>query len=464
MSNLERATIEVARRLPSGAVLTDRTSRESYCRDESEAEPVVPCAVVIARTTREVADVMQLAYEHEVPVTPRAGATGRTGGAVPRRAGWVLALEGFGGIDEVSGEDAISVVRPGTTLAEVHAAVEREGWFYPPDPNSVATCTIGGNIAENAGGPRGFKYGMTGDYVLGVEAVLADGTVVQLGKRTKKGVTGYDLTSLVVGSEGTLAIVTRATLRLVPAPERVATLLAWFDDEGDVAPAITACLRAGVTPRCLELLDAVTLDAMRDAVRVPDTARAMLLVEVDGDVKRAGVQAQMLGSVLEGARAFPVEVADDRAQRDELWAARREMSRTLRARARNKLSEDVVAPRSKIGELLRRVRGISERSRIVMPTYGHAGDGNLHVNFLWNTPDEKPRVDAAIAELFENVIALRGTLSGEHGIGVLKAPFLSLEQSPELIALQRRIKAQFDRKGILNPGKIFSDAKFHGPC
>ncbi len=459
-----RALIDLDRCLPSDAVLTDPEVREAYSRDESEADPKLPDAVVRVRSTDEVSRAMRVAREHGIPVTPRAGGTGRTGGAVPVHGGWVMAFERFDAIDEVSVDDAVAVVRPGAVLADVHAAVEAEGLFYPPDPNSKASCTIGGNIAENAGGPRAFKYGVTRDYVLGLEVVLADGRVLNLGRRTKKGVTGYDLTALMVGSEGTLGLVTRATLRLVPEPETVRTMAVHLADQAQMASAVSVCLRERITPRCVEVMDATTLGLLRAAgVPVPVESSAMLLVEVDGEASRADAELERLGNALLDAGALDVLVAQHRADRERLWSARRDMSRSLRTLAANKLSEDVVVPRSKLAALLGRIREISEARRIRMPAYGHAGDGNMHVNLLWDTPGERPRVHAAIRDLFECVVSLGGTLSGEHGIGSLKAPYLPLEQSKALIDVQRDLKATLDPTGILNPGKIFPRVG-HGSC
>ncbi|HJL16831.1 MAG TPA: FAD-linked oxidase C-terminal domain-containing protein [Sandaracinaceae bacterium LLY-WYZ-13_1] len=461
----ERALVELDRALPSGSVITDPDVCAAHARDESEAEPTGIDAVVRVRSRDDAAAAMRVAHAHRVPVTPRAGGTGRTGGAVPRRGGWVLAFDRFAGIEEIDRDDAVAVVAPGTVLQDVHEAVEARGLFYPPDPNSLASCTLGGNIAENAGGPRAFRYGVTRDYVLGLEVVLADGTTLDLGRRTKKGVTGYDLASLVVGSEGTLALVTRATLHLIPAPEAVRTMLVFLPSEDAVADAVSACLRERLVPRCVELLDSITLAVLREerAVAIPEVARAALLVELDGEDARLDDELERLGNALTDAGALELLVAKHGGDRERLWSVRREMSRALRRRASNKLSEDVVVPRSQLGALLRRCREISARHRVTMPAYGHAGDGNVHVNFLWDTPDEKPAVDAAIGELFEAVVEMRGTLSGEHGIGVLKAPYLPLEQGPALIDLQRRIKAQFDPRGILNPGKIFP-REGHGAC
>jgi glycolate oxidase len=460
----ERALIDLAAVLPSDAVITDADVRATYARDESEAPPVVPEAVVRVRSTPEVCRTMEVAHRHSVPVTPRAAGTGRTGGAVPSEGGWVLALERFDRTLEIDEGEPLAVVEPGVVTGALRGALDELGLLYPPDPNSLATCTIGGNIAENAGGPSAVKYGVTRDYVLGLEVVLSDGTRLDVGRRTRKGVTGYDLTSLIVGSEGTLAIVTRATLRAIVKPEGIRTILAFFG-AGDPLGAMRACRAAHVTPRCMELLDGETLAIVREAntLAIPSAARSLFIVEIDGEERALDGELERLGAELDAAGALEVLVAKHAGDRERLWSARREMSRALRTRAKHKLSEDVVVPRTKLGELIDRCRAIGDAHRVRVASYGHAGDGNLHVNFLWDEDDERPRVDAAIEALFRAVVEMGGTLSGEHGIGVLKAPYLSIEQPPELIALQERLKAQFDPRGILNPGKIFP-RRGHGAC
>jgi glycolate oxidase len=428
----------------------------------------MPEAVVRVHSARDVHEAMRVCAEHEVAVTPRAGGTGRTGGAVPLAGGVVLAFEQMNQIKGIEVRDMIAVVEPGVILADLHAAVEAQGLFYPPDPNSLASCAIGGNVAENAGGPRALRYGCTRDYVLGLNVVTADGTALNLGKRTVKGVTGYDLTSLMVGSEGTLSVTTEITLKLLPKPQAVATLLAPLPSLQHAAHAVTAVLGQGILPRCMELMDEITLEMVRPDAGLPisERARALLLIELDGDESALDAQLERAGNALEQVGAIDVLVARHSGDRERLWAARRELSRALRRRAKHKLAEDVVVPRSQIPSLIERCRALSERYGVVMPCYGHAGDGNIHVNFLWDDPSDEPKVHQAIEGLFKEVIALGGTLSGEHGIGVLKAPYLPLEQSPALIAVQERVKAVFDPKGLLNPGKIFPAhlQRFHGAC
>ncbi len=460
----DKAKTLLSQRLGPSKVITSRDGCERFVRDESEAEGEVPDAVVLASSSDDILAALSVARDAEVPLTPRAGGTGRTGGAVPMAGGIVLATSGMKSILEIDRKEGIAVVEPGVILADLHDAVEAEGWFYPPDPNSLKTCAIGGNVAENAGGPRAFKYGVTRDYVLGLEALLMGGQRISAGRRTIKGVTGYDVTGLLVGSEGTLAVFGPITLQLIPKPPSVMTLLTLFTSVQQAGAAVQAIIAAGISPRCLELLDASTLEAMRLAGNaINPAAGAMLLMEVDGDDASVERQAERIQGVCDDVRALEVLVAQDTAQRERLWSARREMSHAVRKLTKKKLSEDVVVPRQQIGALLDFVNQISESTGVRTLTYGHAGDGNLHVNFLWNEEHEVPAVERAILALFQRVVALRGTLSGEHGIGVLKAPYLSLEQAPELIKLQEDLKRVFDPKGLLNPGKIFPPSQ-HRAC
>jgi glycolate oxidase len=463
------AAVDKARRLLDRAlgpskVLTDADACRAYAGDESEQAPVLPDAVVLASTSDDLQKALAVATEAGVPIVPRAGGSGKSGGAVPVAGGIVVSTIGMRQIKEIDRGEQIAVVEPGVILADLHAAVEAEGLFYPPDPNSLKVCALGGNIAENAGGPRAFKYGVTREYVLGLEVLLVDGTRLRTGRRTVKGVTGYDVTALLVGSEGTLAVTTEATLRLIPKPPAVVTLLALFAEVRGCGSAVAAIVAAGLVPRCLELLDAATLDAVRArGVGVDARAQAMLIIEVDGEPLVCEAAMERVGSVCADAGAIEVLVAQGEAQRDRLWEARRQLSPATRAMAKFKISEDVVVPRSRLVDLINETRRISEATGIRVLTYGHAGDGNLHVNFLWNDPEDRPRVEDALGRLFRAVISMRGTLSGEHGIGLSKAEYLPLEQSAELIDLQRRLKGVFDPRGLLNPHKIFPRAS-HGAC
>lgn len=459
----ERASVLLAQALGSSKVLVDREACERFANDDSDVPGRTPDVVVLAESPADIQRTLAVARETGVPVTPRAAGTGRTGGATPIAGGIVLSTVGMNRIVDIDRRERTITVEPGVVLADLHAAVEAEGLFYPPDPNSLATCTIGGNLAENAGGPRAFKYGVTRDYVLGVEAYLVGGQSIFCGRRTMKGVTGYDVTSLLVGSEGTLAVLGTATLRLVTKPPGVTTLLALFTSSRQAMAAVTEILAAGVTPRCVEFMDEGTLGALRAAGNtVSERAQALLLIEVDGDEPSREHQVDRIGTALEAARALECLVAREGAQRERLWSARRDMSPAVRRMAKKKLSEDVVVPRRELPRLLDRVASESDRSGVRTVSYGHAGDGNLHVNYLWNHDDERAGVERSIERLFHDVVDLGGTLSGEHGIGILKAPYLPIEQSTELIELQKQLKRVFDPEGLLNPGKIFAGT--HRAC
>jgi glycolate oxidase len=452
-SSLDQAHLALDRRLGCSKVLADPDICSPYARDDSDVDGGVADLVVLASHRDDVAIALEIAERFEIPVTPRAAATGRSGGAVPAAGGIVLVMTGLAQIKEIDRRNLVAVVQPGVITGEFQRAVEAEGLFYPPDPSSADACTLGGNIAENAGGPRAFKYGVTRDYVLGLEGVLMGGQLLNIGRRTSKGVTGYDVTSLLVGSEGTLAVFTEATLRLLPKPEGIATALALFDDVIAASEAVGSIVAAGLIPRCLELLDDATLDAVRaSGVAVDRRAGALLLIELDGE--SAG-SLERLGSIVHSHDALDVLVAQDEGQRARLWTARKSLSIASRKMARHKLSEDVVVPPSRIPALLAEVRRIGLDTGVRHLAYGHAGDGNLHVNWLWDDASQEAAVLRSIEALMRATVALGGTLSGEHGIGLSKLAYLPIEQSEALIALQRDIKKVFDQKGLLNPGKIF---------
>jgi glycolate oxidase len=452
--------------LGDSKVNADPAHREAYATDESEAAWVAPIAVVHARTVEDVSRTLRTCCEHGVPVVPRAAGTGRTGGATVVVPSVTLDTTGMSALRELSREDGLAIVEPGVITGHFHARCEAEGLFYPPDPQSSAWCTLGGNVAENAGGPRALKYGVTREYLLGMQAVTMDGTVLSIGRRTVKGVTGYDLTGLLCGSEGTLAVFTELWLKVVPDPGPARSMLAIFGDVQTAGRAVAGVLGAGIVPRCLELLDEACCDAVRAQApsALPPDARAILLLEFDGDPGASERACERAGDALDQAGAAAVLLAQHGGDRERLWTARSVLSRALRAQAKHKLSEDIVVPRSRIGALLDTVRALSEREGIRMPTYGHAGDGNLHVNLLWDDPSARPGVDRAIRALFERVVSLGGTLSGEHGIGVLKREHLPLEQSDGLLEAQRAIKRALDPRGLLNPHKVLPAPAGHRAC
>lgn len=442
---------------------TSDSGLEGAARDETpNLPPSRPDVVVRPGNTEEVAAVMRACAEERVYVTPRGAGTGKAGGCVPVYGGVVLALDRLRAIVELDEENLLVRVQPGVILGELQATVEEAGLFYPPDPASLSMCTIGGNVATNAGGPRAVKYGVTSDYVLGLEAVLPTGEIVRTGRRTAKGVAGYDLTSLLVGSEGTLAIVTEATLKLLAKPAAVETALALFPTSSTAAACVTRVLRAGLVPRSVEYLDAWSLAALRGhpavALQLPENAGAALLFEADGASPEDAFAT--LAQVLELASdegAFGTVVATDERKRREIWQARRLLSEATKRVKPRKISEDVVVPRTRVPELVARWGALGEEHGLLTFAYGHAGDGNLHAQVLFDDEEDLPRVERALERLFEITLEMGGTISGEHGIGVAKRPYLPLEHGPALLALQQRVKDAFDPAGILNPGKLLPE-------
>jgi glycolate oxidase len=415
--------------------------------------------VVFPRSTAEVQTVFRACQALRVPVTPVGARSGKSGGSLPVAGGLSLCLERMDRILSIDRGDLTAVVEPGVILETLQQAVEAEGLFYPPDPNSADWCTLGGNIAENAGGPRCLKYGVTRDYVLGLTWVLPSGEVVEVGRRTIKGVAGYDLVGLFVGSEGTLGVATRITLKLLPRPRAVMTALLPFRSVAAAANAVTEVLLAGLLPRCLELLDDVAIRAVDgQAFTFPPGCGAVIIAEIDG-ASEEGVLAELtrLSEVATTHGAIDTLLAQDRDQRERLWAARRAVSPALRALKKFKFSEDIVVPRSRVPEAIERFKAVGAELGLVVATYGHAGDGNLHTNVLYSGPAERPRVEQALEQIMRITVELGGTITGEHGVGIAKKRFLSLEQSGPVIQLQRALKVWFDPQVLLNPGKIFPD-------
>jgi glycolate oxidase len=455
------AIAELAGRFPpERLVARDPDRLEAYGRDESGLGAYPPDAAVLVESAEEVRAVFAAAARHRVPVVPVAARTGKSGGSLAVRGGIAVSVERMSRILEVSPGDLVARVEPGVVTGVLQAEVERHGLFYPPDPNSLETCTIGGNVAENSGGPRGLKYGVTREYVLGLTAVVPTGEILKLGRRSIKGVAGYDLTGLFVGSEGTLGIVTEATLKLLPRPRHVSTALVVFPSVAAAARAVTRVLAAGVLPRCLELLDDVCLAAAAKTspYAFPAGAGAALLLETDGNDEEA-VFAEMVrvAELVRGDAQGEVVVAQGEGQRRRIWETRRHLSNDLKSLHPLKLSDDAAVPRSRIPELVARAKEIGARHGFLVATYGHAGDGNLHCNVMYDREDERPRVEAAVADILRAAVDLGGTITAEHGVGLAKRDFLEYEQGREVVALERRLKAVFDPLGILNPGKIFPE-------
>jgi glycolate dehydrogenase FAD-linked subunit len=441
-------------------VRTDEAARTAYGVDALKRGHAADI-VVLPGTTAEVAALARLCDQTRTPLVPRGAGTGYTGGAVPVRGGMVLSLERLNRILDIDEASLVAVVQPNVVTGDLQDAVERVGLFYPPDPASLRQSVIGGNVAECAGGPRAFKYGVTKRYVLGLEAVLPSGEVIRTGGKTVKNVVGYDLTQLLVGSEGTLAITTEIILRLIPKPVARATLRATFSSVDDAADAVHRLIRARVVPAALELIDGECLEAVARYLDVrslaPAGTAALLLIEVDGLAEQVGGEAVRVAEACRAAGASELLQSRDAAERDELWRVRRELSPSLKTITPLKFNHDVVVPKGRIPELFALVSALKARFSLRIPCFGHVGDGNIHVNIMVSPDDaaEIARAHEAEVALFDGVLALEGSISGEHGIGFAKAPYLRMELTPETIALMRRVKHAFDPHGILNPGKIF---------
>lgn len=443
----------------SGHVLADPASLEAYGADAlGQGHP--PDVVVLPANTAEVAAIARLCNAQRVPLVVRGAGTGYTGGAVPSRGGVVLSMERMNRILEIDETNLLAIVEPHVITADLQRAVEKVGLFYPPDPASLEYSSIGGNVAECAGGPRAFKYGTTKRYVLALEAVLPTGEIVATGSKAVKNVVGYDLTQLLVGSEGTLAIITRVTLRLIPKPPARATLLALFADIQAAVDAVSALLKRRVVPAALELVDADSLGAIREHLRqevVPSGTGAALIIESDGMQAAVDEEIDRVAEACRDVGAMRVSLAADDEERDRLWNVRRMLSGALKATGLLKINHDVVVPRGRVPELFGVIETIRHNYQLRIAAFGHAGDGNIHVNLMVDRTDADQLARAREAEhtLFEQVVALEGSISGEHGIGFAKAKYVGLELSAEEIALMKRVKAAFDPNGILNPGKIF---------
>ncbi|HHV80043.1 MAG TPA: FAD-binding protein [Firmicutes bacterium] len=438
-------------------VLTEAEDLFCYAYDSTHVE-FMPDVVVRPGSADEVARIVRLANELEVPVVPRGSGTGLSGGSVPIEGGIVMDLTRLNRILEVNVSDLYAVVEPGTITLDFANKVEAEGLLYPPDPGSNSASTLGGNVAENAGGLRGLKYGVTKDYVMGLEVVSPTGELFNTGSKTVKCVTGFDLTRLIVGSEGTLGVVTKIILKLVPKPEFAQAMQAIFDEVGKAASAVSAIIRAGIVPATLEILDNVTINAIEDykPAGLPRDAAAVLLIEADGAKEAVQRQVAQIDEICRREGARKIDVARDEAEKAKVWAGRRAALAALARVKPTTILEDATVPRSKIPEMVAAINSIAKEYNLTVGTFGHAGDGNLHPTFLVDErdKDEMARVEKATYELFRIGLSLGGTLSGEHGIGITKAKFLHWELGKNGVEVMKRIKRALDPKNILNPGKM----------
>jgi glycolate oxidase len=439
-------------------LLVDPERVEPYGQDAVK-EKFPPEAVLLPRTAQEIAAILRLANLERFPVTARGGGVGYSGGAVPLEGGVVIGTDRMKTIKEISPDDLYVVSEPGVTTYELQRAVEAHGLFYPPDPASYKESYIGGNIAENAGGMRSAKYGVTKHYVLGLEVVTPTGEIIRIGGKTSKNVVGFDLTGLMCGSEGMLGIITEATLRLVPLPEATETVRALFHSMKEACACVARFSRARVTPVAIEVLDKNSIRAVERefAFGLPEAAGALLLVSVDGSKEEVERSAHTVEEILLEGGGFSILRAATREDEDRLWDVRRALSPSMKKYGTLKLNEDVVVPRSRVPELIERVEEIGRRHETFVANFGHAGDGNIHVNFMCDRedPESIKRARRAVRDTFSVSVELGGTISGEHGIGYVKAPYLEMALDASTIEAMRRIKHALDPNGILNPGKMF---------
>ncbi len=445
--------------------LFDPGERLTYAFDNSRLQ-ALPDAVALPTSREQVVALVRACRAHKVPVVARGRGTNTTGASVPVEGGVVVSFERMDRILEVRPGDRCAVVEPGVLNGDLQAALQPHGLFWPPDPTSAAFSTIGGNLACNAGGPRAVKYGASRDNVLALTAVTGTGDVITCGTATTKGSTGYDLHRLIVGSEGTLALIVEASLRLVPAPPSRRALRAIYRDVSSAAQAVARLMAQPVTPSMLEFMDAAAVRLARDVggADLPLEAGALLMIEADGDDETLPYAIEALMRAAEGPSTgsgqanglVSIDDAADEAARDRLWAARKALSPALRTLAPGKINEDVVVPVSRIPALVDGVQMLAQEFALPIVCFGHAGNGNLHVNLLYDPADaaQTARAHAALARVFALTLSLGGTLSGEHGIGLAKQRFLPLEHSPAVMAMERRFKAMWDPAELLNPGKI----------
>lgn len=438
------------------ALLTDPGDCWAYGYDNSRRQ-ALPAAVAFVTETAQVEALVRLANEHVIPITARGLGTGTTGATVPERTGIVIGFERMNRILRIDPANRLAVVEPGVVNETLQRAVGEHGFFWPPDPTSAAVCTVGGNLAYNSAGPRAVKYGTPRENTLGLAAVTGSGEMIRTGVMTTKGVVGYDLTRLIIGSEGTLALITEATLKLTPVPEGKQTLRATYRDIHAAADAVAAMMAQPITPCALEFMDASAIEMVRrySDLGVSAETGALLMIEVDGPADCLSATADAVASAARNQGLLDVSVARDQQQIAALWRTRKALSPALRHVAPKKINEDVVVPVSRIAAFIEGLERLSQQHGIRIVNFGHAGNGNIHVNLLVDpdNADEMARAEQCLSAVFDLVIALDGTLSGEHGVGLEKRDFVAREIDPAALALMRGIKTQFDPQAILNPGK-----------
>jgi len=427
---------------------------------DATKQRAMPDVVIWPSSAQEVSQILQLANERRIPVYPVGAASGMTGGAVPLFGGISLNMNRINRIIEIDEANMTSTVEPGVIVADFQNEVEKLGLFYPPDPASKTFSTMGGSVAECSGGLRGMKYGVTKDYVIALEVVLPTGEIIHTGSKALKSVTGYDLTKLFIGSEGTLGIFTKIVVKLIPLPEKIETILALFRSIINATDTASSIIASKIVPRALELIDEEAIKAvgLYKGSGSIEGAKAMLLIEVDGSPETVGRDALRIMNICKNYEAFDVRKAETEEEVDELWSVRRSISPALYTISKGKINQDICVPRSNLTRMLNKISEIGTKHGVKIVNFGHAGDGNIHINILIDpsVPEETERAENAVGDIFMETVNLGGTLSGEHGVGNTKSKYLSLEVKPRELKLMKDIKTLFDPNGILNPGKIFS--------
>ncbi|UFT98714.1 glycolate oxidase subunit GlcD [Radiobacillus kanasensis] len=444
-------------------VADSQASKLVYSFDATPQFQSMPDIILSPRNTKEVSEIVKLCNEHHIPIVPRGSGTNLSAGTTPLEGGVVLLFKHLDQIIEIDEENLTITTQPGVNTLELTQVVETKGLFYPPDPSSMKISQIGGNINENSGGLRGLKYGVTRDYVLGLEIVLPNGDIIRTGGKLAKDVAGYDLTRLFVGSEGTLGIVTEAILKLIPMPESKKTMLALYQDMNAAARTVSAIIANRIIPTTLEFLDQPTLKVVEDFSRIglPTDVKAVLLIEQDGDSQTVERDMEKIEAICKDNQATDVQVAETEVEADALRTARRAALSALARLRPTTILEDATVPRSKIAEMVQAINEIANKYQIDICTFGHAGDGNLHPTCMTDVrnKEEMERVEKALQEIFEKAVALGGTITGEHGVGAMKSPYLHLKLGEEGIAAMEQIKRAFDPNNIMNPGKIFAKSE-----
>jgi len=439
-------------------VLTEKEDMLTYSYDAAVLDPKMPAAAVMPANKEELGKIVSLCHENYIPITVRGSGTNLSGGTIPEVSGIVLATGRLNKIIEINEQDMYAVVQPGVVTATLAAAVEKKGLFYPPDPGSMAVSSIGGNVAENAGGLRGLKYGVTKDYVMGLHFFDARGDYVKTGSRTVKCATGYNITGLMTGSEGTLGVLDEIILKLIPAPVTRKSMVAVYDTIEQASETVAGIIAARIIPATLEILDNFTIRAVEDYSHagLPVDAAALLLIEVDGHPAVVAEDGEKVEALCRTMGAKHIKIAQTDAERDKIWEARRTALSALAKLKPTLVLEDATVPRSKIPDMVRALQKIARDYKIDIGTFGHAGDGNLHPTILTDRRDKEEfrRVEEAIEAIFDKALAMGGTLSGEHGTGIAKAPFLEKEAGFSSVLFSRQLRKALDPRNILNPGKI----------